>query len=81
MPFEAQEKDRILAEAGISRVVNAASFEEHPEEMFWQPLDVSLSMPAEEVSRIQLHAVRKRFEELRDHLPPLRNLASEQGIT
>jgi len=81
LPFEAQEKDRILAEAGISRVVNAASFDEHPEEMFWQPLDASLSMPAEEVSRIQLHAVRKRFEELREHLPALRNLAAEQGIT
>lgn len=70
-----------MAEAGLSRVVDPARFGDYPEEMYWQSQADSFAMPASDIARIQLAGLRRRFEELRDKLPPLRKLAEENGVT
>ena len=70
-----------MAEAGLSRVVDPARFGDHPEEMYWQSQADSFAIPAADIARIQLAGLRRRFEELRDRLPPLRKLAEENGVT
>jgi len=69
-----------VSEAGLSRPVDPSRFGDSPHEMYWQPLNDSLAMPAGDVAAIQLNGVRRRFEELREKLPPLRKLADEQGV-
>ena len=70
-----------MAEPGIARPVDPRTFADQPQEMLWQSINASLSMPAGDVAEIQLAAVRKRFEELREKLPPLASLAAENQIT
>jgi hypothetical protein len=62
--------------------MNALSrFGDAPELLLWQTVSDSLAIPAADVARFQLAALRKRFEQLRAKLPPLANLAAEHGIT
>lgn len=65
----------------MSRPIDSNTFSERPQDMMRQSVTASLSMPAGEVKKIQLAALRKRFSELRDKLPTLANLAAEHGIT
>ncbi len=74
-------REKIMPEAGFTRPVDPQRFADHPEEMYWQSQADSFAMPAAEVEQIQLHALRRRFEELREKLPPLRRLADEHGLT
>ncbi|KHK90040.1 hypothetical protein LK12_17865 [Novosphingobium malaysiense] len=60
--------------------MDARSFYENPQDMLHLPVSESLAMPSDDVEALQLHAVRKRFAELRDRLPPLAKLAAEHGI-
>ena len=69
-----------MTEPGIARPVDPRTFADQPQEMLWQSIDDSLAMPAGDIAEIQLAAVRKRFEEMREKLPPLATLAAENGI-
>jgi hypothetical protein len=70
-----------MSEPGISRPVDPSKFVSEPQEMLWMNRTASLQMPAPEVERIQLQAVRNRFNTLKDRLPVLSRLAQEQGIS
>jgi len=70
-----------MAEADAPRNVDGATFARDPHKMLWQPLEASLAMAAAQVADIQLAAVRHRFAQLCEKLPPLRALAAENGVT
>src|SRR5215203_2055341 len=69
-----------MAEAGVSRPVDPATFAEQPEAMMWLTRTESLRIPPDQLDDIQLAAVRKRFADLKERLPVLANLAREQGV-
>lgn len=69
-----------LTETLTAPSTDARDFEEHPEDLLRFPVMENLSIPAGDVEKLQLGAVRKRFAELRDRLNPLAKLAAEQGI-
>jgi hypothetical protein len=73
--------EKVMPEPGFTRLVDPARFPDHPEEMYWQSQTDSFSMPPAELEAIQLRALRRRFEEQREKLPPLRRLADENGLT
>jgi len=70
-----------MAEADATRQINSGAFASEPQAMLWQSMDANLAMGAEQVADIQLAAVRHRFAQLGDKLPPLRALAAENGVT
>jgi hypothetical protein len=69
-----------MSEPGMSRPVDAARFASDPSEMMWMTRAESLAMPSAKVEQIQLEALSRRFDQLKDKLPPLRRLAQEQGV-
>jgi len=70
-----------MTEAGLSRPLDLATAAEHPEQLVWMDRTEGFSIPPEQLDEIRLHALRKRFADLRPRLAPLNALATENGIT
>lgn len=70
-----------MAEADSLEAFDIERYATRPEELLELDRDAAFEFAPDDVEKMQLMAVRRRFAMLKDQLPVLANLAREQGIS